>query len=267
MDALWLKNQLDLKIVTYGVAPTSHDEGLIEIVQDACTLAKITADHGGSRAAFSKTPIKDWLCQQNCLEAYIEELESRQSQAGKSREAYAARLKEAKSANPEQSKKLDELADNFVRSLAGFDVASYILGLADRHNDNIMIRRDGKLLHIDFGHFLGNFKTKYGIKREKASFFFTPDLKFVIDEYSRLNDCEEYETFLETQGKAYNVVRQHAQMFIVMLKMLVATGIPELTTMRDLTWMENAFQLHLSEEAASKYFTKITEESLATVMT
>lgn len=154
-----------------------------------------------------------------------------------------------------------------MRSLAGFDVASYILGLADRHNDNLMMTKDGKLLHIDFGHFLGNFKTKYGIKREKASFFFTPDLKFVMDEYGRLNGCDEYAVFLELQGKAYNVVRKYAQMFIVMLKMLVATGIPELTTMRDLTWIENAFQLQLSDEAAIGYFTKITEESLATLMT
>lgn len=44
-------------------------------MQDATTLAKITADHGGSRAAFSKTPIKDWLYQQNCLEAYTGKLE------------------------------------------------------------------------------------------------------------------------------------------------------------------------------------------------
>ena len=46
-------------------------------------------------------------------------------------------------------------------------MASYILGLGDRHPDNIMINiKEGNLFHIDFGHFLGNVKKKFGIKRE-----------------------------------------------------------------------------------------------------
>ena len=31
-------------------------------------------------------------------------------------------------------------------------------GLTDRHNDNIMIMKEGNILHIDYGHILGNFK-------------------------------------------------------------------------------------------------------------
>ena len=42
------------------------------------------------------------------------------------------------------------------------------LGIADRHNDNIMVRTNGQLFHIDFGHILGNFKYKFGIKRERV---------------------------------------------------------------------------------------------------
>ena len=58
---------------------------------------------------------------------------------------------------------------------------SYVLGLGDRHPDNIMINKNtGKLFHIDFGHFLGNVKSKYGIKRERDPFVFTKEMATFI---------------------------------------------------------------------------------------
>ena len=99
----------------------------------------------------------------------------------------------------------DEATRVFLRSCAGYCVATYVLGVADRHNDNVMIsenaralcrrsnptlthctyadtlhvRRQGNFFHIDFGHFLGNIKKKLGIKREKAPFIFTPQMERV----------------------------------------------------------------------------------------
>lgn len=42
------------------------------------------------------------------------------------------------------------------------------------------VTRAGNLFHIDFGHFLGNFKEKFGVKRERAPFVFTPDFAYVM---------------------------------------------------------------------------------------
>ena len=39
-----------------------------------------------------------------------------------------------------------------------------------------------QLFHIDFGHFLGNFKSKFGVKRERVPFVLTNDFIYIITE-------------------------------------------------------------------------------------
>lgn len=49
-----------------------------------------------------------------------------------------------------------------------------------------------QLFHIDFGHFLGNFKRKLGINRERVPFILTYDFVHVIQQ-GRTNNSEKFE--------------------------------------------------------------------------
>lgn len=62
--------------------------------------------------------------------------------------------------NPHKS--IKELQSIFVDSLAVYSVISYLLGIGDRHLNNIMVHKSGIIFHIDFGYILGQepkFKT------------------------------------------------------------------------------------------------------------
>lgn len=48
-----------------------------------------------------------------------------------------------------------DVMDTYVKSCAGYCVITYLLGVGDRHLDNLLLTTTGKLFHVDFGYILG----------------------------------------------------------------------------------------------------------------
>ncbi len=223
MDKIWQDAGLDLRMLVYGCVATGPDSGIIEVVSSSKTVASIQRAAGGSAAAFSETPLRDWLRTQNVGEDTFE----------------SAR-------------------DNFIRSCAGYCVATYVLGIGDRHNDNIMVHKDGRFFHIDFGHFLGNTKSKFGVNRERAPFVLTPDFVYAMGS----RDSQGFRLFVKLCCRAFAVLRRHAQLLLALFALLLKTGIPELTEPEDIDYVRNALALDLTEEAAERHFEGLIDECL-----
>jgi len=123
MDKLWKKEGLDLMLNPYGVIAMGARTGMVEIVTHSQTISKIQKKIAGAMGAWDDEVLFKWLEEHN----------------------------------PDVSQ-LKVSIENFTCSCAGYCVATYVLGIGDRHNDNVMVKEDGHLFHIDFGHILGNFK-------------------------------------------------------------------------------------------------------------
>ena len=225
MQTVWFENGLNVKMSLYKVLCTGNEEGMLEMVTNAETLANIHVKEGGAISQlFSKGSVKNWI-EKNC-----------------------ANKKEA--------------IENFMLSNVAYCLATFVLGIGDRHNDNIMIKRNGELFHIDFGHFLGHFKYKMGIKRERAPFVFTRQFQSVLGG----DNSDNFKEFKSNLEKGYIILRNHKEVIITLLSILLCTGIPELNE-KSLRFLENSLLLKKDDKEAIEFLNKKLYESMDSVST
>lgn len=92
---------------------------------------------------------------------------------------------------------------NFAKSLAGYSLVTYLLQIKDRHNGNILLDRDGHLIHIDFGFMLSNSPGNIGF--EAAPF------KLPLEYIEVLGglDSPAYREFRKLFREGFDACRKH----------------------------------------------------------
>ncbi|ESL09831.1 phosphatidylinositol-kinase protein [Trypanosoma rangeli SC58] len=170
----------------------------------------------------------------------------------------------------------------FIRSMASYSVASFVLNIKDRHNGNLMIDADGHLVHIDFG-FLFDFSPGGDINFESSPFKLTAEMvqlmgspvgrgKGTVQSNSlskALVDPEAYNLFMDLTIRCYLAVRQYARQICILVELMLGSGLPSFKprrTIQDLAWRLSMQKTEV--EAAEFILRRIAEsrENLRTVL-
>ncbi|KAJ3123027.1 Phosphatidylinositol 4-kinase pik1alpha (PI4-kinase)(PtdIns-4-kinase) [Nowakowskiella sp. JEL0407] len=119
---IWMADKVPIWVHCFKILVTSGQSGLIETIKNSVSVHSIKKSMG-TKADGTYYGLYDYF-----LMEY----------------------------GPPESDQFQAAQDNFMRSLAGYSIISYILQLKDRHNGNILVDSSGHLIHIDFGFMLSN---------------------------------------------------------------------------------------------------------------
>ncbi|CAF3462512.1 unnamed protein product [Fusarium graminearum] len=216
MDQLLQKENLDLKLSPYKILATSTSAGASQFVQSA-SLSSIVNK-------FKNNPALAYL----------------------------------KYHNPDDRQPLgvrQETLDTYVRSCAGYCVITYILGVGDRHLENLLLAPDGHFFHADFGFILG---------RDPKPF--APLMKLSKE----MVDCmggvqsEHYKQFKQYCFLSYTALRKSSNLILNLFSLMVDANIPDIRLEPDKAVLKvrERFHLELSEEEALRYFDRVIEDTL-----
>ncbi|KAI0871864.1 phosphatidylinositol 3 [Hypoxylon argillaceum] len=222
MDQLLQKENLDLKLSPYKILATSTSAGASQFVPSQ-TFSAIASK-------FHANPALAYLRQHNPDDR-----------------AYLGVRKET--------------LDTFTKSCAGYCVITYILGVGDRHLENLLLAPDGHFFHADFGFILG---------RDPKPF--APALKLskeMADAMGGANPPSEvYLQFKQYCFLAFAALRKSSNLILNLFSLMVHANIPDIKAEPDkaVFKVKERFHLELNEEDAIRHFDRIMEDSLNGIM-
>uniref|UniRef100_A0A8C5UER4 Phosphatidylinositol 3-kinase catalytic subunit type 3 n=1 Tax=Malurus cyaneus samueli TaxID=2593467 RepID=A0A8C5UER4_9PASS len=160
-----------------------------------------------------------------------------------------------------------EVMDTYVKSCAGYCVITYILGVGDRHLDNLLLTKQVfvlqqynlynvcKLFHIDFGYILG---------RDPKPL--PPPMKLNKEMVEGMGgtQSEQYQEFRKQCYTAFLHLRRYSNLILNLFSLMVDANIPDIALEPDKTVkkVQDKFRLDLSDEEAVHYMQSLIDESV-----
>ena len=259
MNMLWEQEGLDMQMMLYDCISTGDERGLLQVVPEATTVGSILLEATDKKKKAAGKAVNSG--------SIFRKLSSAMKALGDFTVIHSWIKKQAldaaggERAQPEDVEAEEEKrVQNFMISTAAYCVASYVLGLGDRHNDNLMMTTSAHYFHIDFGHILGNFKSKYGVKRERAPFVFTHAMREVMTD-------DQFEQFVDLCCDIYNHLRANASTLVSLCSLAIPCELPELQNEKDVMWIYEKLMVHISDEEASVHFREELQVALDTRFT
>ncbi|XP_065221204.1 phosphatidylinositol 3-kinase catalytic subunit type 3-like isoform X2 [Planococcus citri] len=152
-----------------------------------------------------------------------------------------------------------DIMDTYVKSCAGYCVITYLLGVGDRHFDNLLLTTTGKLFHIDFGYILG---------RDPKPL--PPPMKLSKEMVEAMGGVtsEHYHEFRKLCYTAFLHLRRHSNLILNLFTLMVDASVPDIALEPDKAVMkvQDKFRLDLGDEEAVHYLQNLIDMSVTAVM-
>eukprot|EP00557_Chaetoceros_sp_GSL56_P007830 CAMPEP_0176506198 /NCGR_PEP_ID=MMETSP0200_2-20121128/16904_1 /TAXON_ID=947934 /ORGANISM="Chaetoceros sp., Strain GSL56" /LENGTH=1056 /DNA_ID=CAMNT_0017905811 /DNA_START=322 /DNA_END=3489 /DNA_ORIENTATION=- len=177
----WFESDIPLQnrpfLKPYTIMCVGGDAGLLECLRDAKSVDEVKKSTDGFTTLLKKST--DGF---TTLRDYFERAYGPPARHQMRTHHHPGSLPQPQE-NPHSKEITFERAqDNFLRSLVGYSLICYVLQIKDRHNANILLDREGHIMHIDFGFVLGDTPKmgKVPLFSERAPFKLTQEFWDVI---------------------------------------------------------------------------------------
>ncbi|KAG7664480.1 VPS34 [[Candida] subhashii] len=265
MDQLLKNENLDLKLTPYKILATSPVAGLIQFVPNE-TLDSILSrtypnEVVASRPSSNATATINSNGILNYLKLHSQEQQQPELHPSPSKsilDSSTGKVSSPPLPKPAITSDLGVspiLMDNYVKSCAGYCVITYILGVGDRHLDNLLLSPNGKFWHADFGYILG---------RDPKPF--PPLMKLpiqIIDGMGGLTH-ENYNIFKNYCFVTYSTLRKNSQLILNLFGLMLDANIPDIKIdpLRCIEKVQEKFCLEMSEEESILHFQNLINDSV-----
>uniref|UniRef100_A0A6B2L1U4 1-phosphatidylinositol 4-kinase n=1 Tax=Arcella intermedia TaxID=1963864 RepID=A0A6B2L1U4_9EUKA len=148
---------------------------------------------------------------------------------------------------------------NFVESLAAYSLVCYLLQIKDRHNGNILIDREGHIIHIDYGFMLSS--SPGNLQFETAPFKLP--LEFIEVMGGQGDDMFVYFNTLIHSG--YVAVRKHHKKILTLVELMLNAGSGKMACFQlgeiTIANLKARFELGLPEASIPDFTRNLVAES------